>query len=103
MRSTNSLRVSTDFSQSADKILIHPNDGYDLRLMQNNYSIRIFSNLTVEEFNSGKGRPLTGQILLENKCESGTIRLNHNYWLEMGKPFEVKLLFDKDKILVCKA
>jgi hypothetical protein len=100
MKCTSELSVLGDFSMKSDKLVMHPNDGYDLGLMQTDHPVRIFSNISLEEMTSGKAPFLQGKILLSNQCTSGVVQMNLQFWHKMGKPRRVKLFLEDNKVLV---
>lgn len=103
MKTSGLLAASGDFKQKKDVIVIHPNDGFDLGLMTTQYEVRIVMGETQEAFQKGSGKAVPGRLLLANDCPNGTIRLNLGQWQELGKPRELRLCCEEDKILVAKA
>jgi hypothetical protein len=99
MKSTSILSVCTDL-YLIDDIVIHPNAGYDLGLISPVTSVKIFSNIPVEEFNGRTSGFCAGNIILKNQCKNGTIMLGKKFWKKLGTPNNVKLHFDQDKILI---
>lgn len=97
---TNNLTVRPSLSLAPDIIIIHPNEGYDLGLMQVEYSFPVYANCSAEEFNSGAKDPLEARICLKNDCLPGTIELNGRYWEKIGEPKKVKLLLNGGKMLI---
>lgn len=100
MKKTGALNVLGDFSMKDDILVIHPNDGFDLGLMQTSYSVYIFSGCTFAEFEDGTGNKVGGKILLENKCRSGTVEMGKRVWEKIGKPKKVELLYHETKVFI---
>jgi hypothetical protein len=101
MRSTNILEVITDIFLKQN-ILIHPNDGFDLGLMNTEYTVKVYANVTIEVFNQDDSVSTPGNLLLSNKCKFGTIKLCPKYWKKIGMPKNVKLFFSDNKVLISK-
>lgn len=90
MKTTGELTVNTDFKLK-NKIIIHPNDGFDLDLMNNCYSVTISTILTPEK------ESFLGEICLSNDCKNQTIMLASAFWQKIGKLKKVKLSISDDK------
>ena len=99
MKSTKALLVNTDLYLNQD-ILLHPNDGFDLGLMNTSYQVKIFSNVTVDVFNNSEKDFIMGNLLLHNKCKHGTILICHKYWQKIGMPEKIIMFYDNEKILI---
>jgi len=70
------------------KIIIHPNDGYDLGMMTDRYTVTM----------KDKSGDLAGEVLLKNECNTGTVILNLGFWEEIGKPKKIKLEYKDGNI-----
>ena len=99
MKSSQALLVKVNMTQKSD-IIIHPNEGYDLGLMNTVTGVKIFDNSQIETFNEGSAGFYEGSIALENNCKQGTIQLTSRYWKKLGTPERVMLFYDSNKILV---
>ncbi len=100
MKSTGKLNVYGDFSMDRSKIVIHPNDGFDIGFMTLDNPIEMFHGVKVGDFESGAGTGEQGTLNLANDCRMGTVILNLKYWEEMGKPPQVSLYADDKRILI---
>ncbi len=99
MRSTNELETLCDMYQKED-VIIHPNEGYDLGLMQTTNQVKIFSNISVESIDDLEDDFIFGIVFLSNSCRHGKICFNNKFWKKLGMPKKVKLFYDEDKLLV---
>ncbi len=100
MKSTEKLSVMGDFTLRKDLIVIHPNDGYDLGLLERETPVRIFACKNRAEFLSGKAKSTPGILMLDNSCTLSTVRMNLTWWQEMGKPKRVTLGFEQETLLL---
>jgi hypothetical protein len=93
MKKTNSLRVYTDLSLPKNRIIIHPNDGFDLGLTNKNKSCIIYLNAQDDNL-SQNNTGVPAFIVLDNNCTAGTMSINAKIWKDIGKPHKA--------ILACK-
>jgi hypothetical protein len=101
MKNSQALTVKINMVQKAD-IIIHPNEGFDLGLMNTLTGVKIFDNSAVEVFNVENNDFIEGHVALDNNCKPGTIQVTNRYWKKLGTPKRVILYFDSNKILVSK-
>jgi hypothetical protein len=85
VKKTSSLRVYTDLSLPKNRIVIHPNDGFDLGLTDKNKSCAIYLNTHDVSVMENQAY-VHGSVVLDNNCHSGTININAQIWKNMGKP-----------------
>jgi len=100
MKKTGRLTVLGQHAQNSAKIVIHPNDGFDLGLMSTNYPVKLFSNISLADFESNSKQHIDGNIYLENYCRAGTIELATKYWNKIGNPQVVILHYDDGRLLI---
>ena len=100
MSSTDFLEVRGTQKVRDNEVVIHPNDGYELGLMQTNYPAQIYLNATQERFESGTGDYINGHILLKNECRTGTIELSQSQCARLGQPSRARLTCQDGKVLV---
>jgi hypothetical protein len=100
MQSTGYLKAMGDISLARDALVIHPNDGYDLGLLSSHNAVRVFLGGTLENFETGSGEGLTGNLHLKNDCALSTLRMNPAWWKELGKPGSVRLVCRHGCLLV---
>ena len=102
MKNTEKLNVRTNFHLQND-VLIHPNEGFEMGLMNTAMAVKIFANVVIEVFNAGDKEFLEGQLILSNDCTPGEIILSHKYWKKIGSPEKVTLFYDDCKILIANS
>ena len=100
MKHTEELTVINDLSLKEHEVVIHPNDGYDLGLLDKHNYIKLFSTKTLEEFKKEDGRYMPGQLSLANECRTGTVMISSKHWNSLGKPKKVKLIYKDKKLLI---
>ena len=99
MPKTVPLLIETDI-RNPDKITIHPNDGYDLKLYSLTYKIKIFSNCPMENFQHSTADFSEGEIILSNDQKPGKVKIHSKYWEKLGKPHKAVLVYEDGKLLV---
>lgn len=99
MKQTAPLTVETGFTDP-NKISIHPNDGYDLKLYSITYAVNIYSNCSLEDFQNSEGENIEGEIFLSNDMTPGKVKLQKKFWEKIGKPHQVVLHYDSNKIFI---
>lgn len=100
MKRTGVLRVINDFSQRDDRVLINPNEGFELGVIKSFHPVRIFFGATAADFRAGTGRQLRGLLMLEAACKPGTVELGSRSWESIGRPTSAVLVLDEDRLLV---
>lgn len=100
MKRTQPLKVKVDSSFPMGKVVIHPNAGFDLGLMQTHYPAKVYMNIPLADFQQEACDPIQGQIYLENACRKGYTELSQKCWESMGKPDKVLLVYDTNKMLL---
>jgi hypothetical protein len=93
MNSTSPLNVISDFKLK-DQMIIHPNDGADLDLMNISYKVKIISLL------SDNQEKFDGEIFLDNKCKHGNMVLGTTFWQKIGRPHNIKVSISDDKKII---
>ena len=99
LKSSNALDIETNLYAKND-IIIHPNEGYDLGLIDHSTPVKIFANTSIDNFKSAEGNFIEGSIVLENSCKQGNVQLSKKFWNFIGKPQKVRLHFEDNKILI---
>jgi hypothetical protein len=103
MKEISNLNIITKFSLK-NGICIHPNDGFEIGLMNHSYDVNLFFNIDMNLFSSGKGENFKVKIFLLNECKMGTIEIPNNFFVKLGKPNKVILSIEGNNILLsnCK-
>ena len=99
MKSTISFKIIPDLYQK-DEIMIHPNVGFDIDLLNPRYEMKIFPNSMVEVFNKGEEGFVEGSVVLDNKCEDKIIRMKHRFWKKIGMPKKARIFCEDNKLLL---
>lgn len=100
MKRTGFLTVETDIRIAKDKLIIHPNDGYDLGLLNRHYNVGMYFNEKIEVFGESDGPASSGSIFLENECRHGAIAMSKKQWQELGQPEKVMLVYNEGNLLL---
>jgi len=66
VKNTNGLTVRETFSQTEDRAIIHPNDGYDPDLMSIDDRSHLFCGSAFVDFTAARGSSATGRLLVSN-------------------------------------
>jgi hypothetical protein len=99
MKNTEDLIAVPDLYNKTD-LIIHPNVGFDISLMNTKHPAKIFGNVTIEIFNTGTENFISGHIILSNKCEHDKIFIPNSLWKKIGSPDKVRLYYEDGKVLI---
>ncbi|WP_028972795.1 hypothetical protein [Spirochaeta cellobiosiphila] len=100
MRRTSPLDIRLDTTLPQNKIVIHPNEGFDLGLMKDSYSIHIFTNMKLQDFIDAEKDCAEGSIDLLNECPHETVRVGSKLYNQMNQPDRALLVLQDEKILI---
>jgi hypothetical protein len=100
VKKTDNLSVRGTFSQKEDRVILHPNDGYDLGFMMTDQSVHLFYGISLEDFSAARGPSISGSVQLRNKCTLGTIELSLKSADKLGKPGHVRLYYHDGRLLI---
>ena len=100
MKCTGVLTVYADSTLGQYKLIINPNDGYDLGLLQRHNYVKIFPLGADEQFAQDNGEYVPGQLNLENTCPNSSVQISPKYWKKIGKPKKLKLNYDNSRLLM---
>jgi hypothetical protein len=102
MKHTSSpLTVLVDSSFDSGKVVIHPNSGFDLGIMTTNHPVLIYANDKLEDFKSKNCFPRNrGEIWLENNCKHNTVELSKDFWIKIGKPRKIVMIYEDQRLLL---
>ena len=103
MRNTGALSTIGDTSVPFNRIVLNPNDGYDLDLLSRDFLIKIHAGVSLDDFVEGQGSLFEGNILLDNSCKLGTVELNRKTLDQIGRPPRVALYLEDGKLLIQNA
>lgn len=87
--STGVLKVVADSSFADNRLVVNPNDGFDLGLMMTDATV-------VFQYGSGPGddpvqKPIYGNLYQKNECRLGTVELSVTASERIGSPRGVRL------------
>ena len=95
MKKTGVLKVLCDSGYPVNKLVIHPNTGFDLGFMQIKYVTRTYINTSVEDFKSGSAEMFCDMdLFLLNECRDGTVEMGPRLWSSLGEPEKALLIYD---------
>ncbi|MDC7124698.1 MAG: hypothetical protein PQJ46_03975 [Spirochaetales bacterium] len=98
MKRTGVLNIIHDVSFPMNKVVIHPNTGFDLGFMQIKYSTHLFINCGIEDFKNGTADPHQEiELLLLNECKKEGIEIAQKLWDKLGQPDKAVLIYEEDK------
>ncbi|MBN2652553.1 MAG: hypothetical protein JXR63_09225 [Spirochaetales bacterium] len=100
MQKTRPLSVSVDTKLEKNRMVIHPNEGFDLGLMKLEYDIDVYATSDVNSFVANELESEKGSIYLENECGNGMIKISMPMWNKLGKPKQAILLADSHRICI---
>ena len=100
MKNTGCLNVLCDSNQDIGKVVIHPNDGFDLDLFKLSYPILIYHGMSVEEFKEGNGENIPGELILSNDCKVGRVELSKKLCGMMNYPDKAVLVYSEGRLLL---
>jgi hypothetical protein len=90
IKETAFLKVLADLSFPEKKVVMNPNDGFDLGLIVSDATVELHygqSPATLETTT----RPIFGNIYQKNECKVGTVELSTKAVQTMGSPKLVRL------------
>lgn len=93
IRETGFLKVLADLSFPEKKVVINPNDGFDIGLMMTDATVVLYYGYdpsTLPE-DDGEAKPIYGNIYQKNECTLGTIELSSRAVESIGNPKKVRL------------
>jgi len=72
IKQTGALQILTDQSFTEQKLVINPNDGFDLGLMMTEATVELEFNFTQKTTES-----ITAKVIQKNECSLGTLELGN--------------------------
>ncbi len=97
LKHTQDLNVYIDHGLSTGEFVMHPNDGFDLGLVQTQHRVSVYNDPPTD----ASAKPmLAGTILLRNSCRSGTLQVSKKQWEMLGREKSVTLFIKTDKVFI---
>lgn len=94
-KETGFLKVLGDVSFSEKKIVLNPNDGFDLDLRMSDTTVAIHYGKSPANWDEA-GQGMYGNVYQNNNCKVGTVELSGRALDKMGNPKRVRLHVVKD-------
>jgi hypothetical protein len=96
MKRTGVLKILHDTAFPVNKLVIHPNTGFDLGFMQLKYVTKVYIDTCIDDFKSGCAQPLCdAELLLLNECGDNTVEMAQKLWDKLGRPDKAILFYDE--------
>ncbi|MCD6321664.1 MAG: hypothetical protein J7L77_01435 [Clostridiales bacterium] len=86
IKQTGALQILTDQSFTEQKLVINPNDGFDLGLMMTEATVELEFN-----FEQETTEPITARVIQKNECSLGTLELGNKNASKLNGNTKVKL------------
>ncbi|TVR67877.1 MAG: hypothetical protein EA427_12115 [Spirochaetaceae bacterium] len=91
VKETGYLKVLADLSFPENRIVINPNDGYDLGLMMTEAQALFFYGESPATLENPRMEAVTGTVEQKNECALGTVELSMKSVEKLGTPKRVRL------------
>lgn len=91
IKETGYLNVLADFSFPENRIVINPNDGFDLGLMMTEAPVAVMYNENPATFEGSSSPRIPCTVIQKNECRTGTVELSLSVTGKMGAPRTVRL------------
>lgn len=91
VKETGYLTVLADFSFPEARIVINPNDGFDLGLMMSEAAALFYYGESPATIEHSDTAPIKGTIIQKNECTIGTVEISLKAVERMGTPKTVRL------------
>jgi hypothetical protein len=90
-RETGQLKVLSDFNFPETRIVINPNDGFDIGLMMTEAEVKLCFETSVELAEKTDNNSQDGVVFQKNECNPGTVQLSSRALEKIGSPRNVRL------------
>lgn len=101
VKRTAALSVAPSQHLPADRLAIHPNDGFDLGLFTKSHDIAWSMGICTKEFIDGdSGSTVAARLELLNECPAETVQMNYRQWEKIGSPEKAICLLDGQRFYV---
>lgn len=88
---TGALKTLADSSFNEKKVVINPNDGFDLNFIMLEITTMLYFGNSPDILEDEKAEPLYARVYQENKCRLGTVELSSKTMERLGNPRYVRL------------
>lgn len=98
MKRTTVLKILHDTAFPINRLVIHPNTGFDLGFMQVKYVSKLYINSSIEDFKNGSTECFCDvDIMLLNECGSDKVEMAQKLWEKLGRPEKAILVYNEDE------
>lgn len=96
VKETGYLKVLADFSFPETRIVINPNDGFDLGLMMTEAPALFYYGENPATIETCHTSPVQGVVEQKNECALGTVEVSRKAMEKLGTPARVRLHLVQD-------
>ena len=97
MKRTAVLKIIHDTAFAVNRIVIHPNTGFDLGFMQVKYVSKLYINTGINEFKDNSAEHFCDvDLMLLNECGQENIEIAQKLWEKIGMPDKAILVYDEE-------
>ena len=89
--STGALQVQATHAHPEELVIINPNDGFDIGLMETEAPVAIIPLASMETLSLDPPPPISGRVLQQNECPSGVVKIGARLSGRIGSPDTVRL------------
>jgi len=91
LRETGFLKVLADYSFSENKIVLNPNDGFDLGLMTSEVTLLLYAGGDIDTLQDDGSEAYHARLYQKNECRLGTIEISLKTAEKLGNPKLLRL------------
>ena len=99
-KQTTSLKVIGDVSIPVNRLVVNPNDGYDLGLLNSAHPVKLHGWTNAPNGTSNNGYLFDGQLVQQNDCHLGTVVMSMKLLSQLGKPKSVRLSIEANRLSI---
>jgi len=99
-KKTTPLKVIGDVSIPVNRLVVNPNDGYDLGLLNSAHPVKLHGWTKLPDGSSSDGYIFDGQLVQENDCHLGTVVISMKLLSQLGKPKSVRLSIEENRLSI---
>ena len=97
MKHTAVLKILYNTVFPVNRMVIHPNTGFDLGFMQIKYVSKLYINSSIEDFKSDCAEYFCdADIMLLNECQADIVEISKKLWEKLGRPEKALLIYNED-------
>jgi hypothetical protein len=105
MNKTPLLKIIGDMQFPLGRVVIHPMDGADLNLLQYSYPIKLYTGISITEFQEvikpgNTHEYIPGELVQSNNCKIGTVELPLKLCTQLGNPSNAILIYHEGSLML---